>query len=86
MRGALVDFEVAIFFVGRTFSLIASRVLRLPSTENASVTRDGVVLIVSIDAFSHGKPGGDDGGVDARAPSSEDIAGLGLLILREWWT
>lgn len=68
---------VAVFFAGRTLSLTRSRALRLPRTENAlllGLDGDVDVLWEDVCCCSHGKPGGDDGGLDGRTGSSEKTA------------
>jgi hypothetical protein len=59
---------------------MASRVFRLPRTENAFAAAGFVAGFNFIEdlACSHGKPGGDDGGLDVRWSSPENTAADGL--------
>ena len=69
----------AAFFVGRAFSLRGFNGFRLPKMENAVLLVGGgggfVDASTDVLAFSHGNPGGDDGGLDARAGASEKTGG-----------
>ena len=65
---------------GRAFSHTRSRAFRLPRREKAvfggdRVGDDNVLRSTEVSSsFSHGKPGGDEGGLEARAGSSEKMA------------
>lgn len=64
---------------GRAFSQTRSKAFRLPRREKAvfgggRVGDDRLPLAGVSSSFSHGKPGGDEGGLEARAGSSEKMA------------
>ena len=64
---------------GRAFSQTRSRAFLLPRREKAvfgggGVGDDTLPLAGVSSSFSHGKPGGDEGGLEARAGSSEKMA------------
>ena len=67
----------ATFLAGRALSLIESRALRLPSSEKALLLFcfGAFVSLLGSLSCSHGKPGGDDGGLDTCAGASEKTAG-----------
>lgn len=70
------SFLVFACFAGRALSFRSPSVFRLPNTENTEVKG----VLSRFGAFggdfcrSHGKPGGEDGGLEARRASSEKIA------------
>lgn len=70
---------VLLFFNGRAFSVKAVRGFRLPRIEKALLATCCGGFNVLLSNCSHGKPGGDDGGLDACVGSSEKIALAGEL-------
>ena len=71
---------VACLFVDRALSLMGSRAFLLPRSENALTV--GFCWVASVSSgvvlLSHGKPGGEEGGLEARVGSSENRATRGL--------
>lgn len=76
MRVFASFFAVTRFFAERALSLIGVRALRLPSSEKALLAgfESAFDAVFKDDVSSHGKPGGDEGGLDALVGSSEKMA------------